>query len=246
MADPEWLKDPGWEQSERKFDNKTHYWIADPIEGFVIGKVEAEEETKKTFNRDAIQEINPAKFEKTEDMANLTFLNEASVLHNLRQRFASMMIYTYSGLFLVCINPLQNAPDLLGFRGQHVHHENQSMLITGESGAGKTENTKKVISYFARIGAPPPKEGQKKKSLNTRSLTTFEDYHFVSQAEITVPGMNDTEEFACTDNAFDVMGFSADEKDGLYRTCAAIMHMGEMKFKQKPREEQAENRRHDE
>lgn len=36
------------------------------------------------------------------------------------------------------------------------------------------------------------------------------------------------------------MGFTPEEKDGLYRTCAAIMFMGEMKFKQKPREEQAE------
>lgn len=36
------------------------------------------------------------------------------------------------------------------------------------------------------------------------------------------------------------MGFNAEEKDGLYKTCAALMHMGEMKFKQKPREEQAE------
>ena len=37
--------------------------------------------------------MNPPKFEKTEDMANLTFLNDASVLHNLRQRYYSMMIY---------------------------------------------------------------------------------------------------------------------------------------------------------
>lgn len=40
--------------------------------------------------------MNPPKFEKTEDMANLTFLNEASVLHNLRQRYFSMMIYVSS------------------------------------------------------------------------------------------------------------------------------------------------------
>ena len=41
-------------------------------------------------------------------------------------------------------------------------------------------------------------------------------------------------------NAFDVMGFEPKEKNDLYKICAAIMHMGEMKFKQKPREEQAE------
>lgn len=37
--------------------------------------------------------MNPPKFEKAEDMADLTFLNDASVLHNLRQRYYSMMIY---------------------------------------------------------------------------------------------------------------------------------------------------------
>lgn len=43
-------------------------------------------------------------------MANLTFLNEASVLNNLKERYHAMMIYTYSGLFCVVINPYKRLP----------------------------------------------------------------------------------------------------------------------------------------
>lgn len=63
-----------------------------------------------TMKKDNTQEMNPPKFNRTEDMANLTFLNEASVLGNLRDRYASMMIYTYSGLFCVVINPYKWLP----------------------------------------------------------------------------------------------------------------------------------------
>ncbi|CAD5216292.1 unnamed protein product [Bursaphelenchus okinawaensis] len=369
MLDPSWLNDPGWpflrlsdeqqleEQSKRTFDNKTHTWVPDPEDGFIVGTIDSEEGEKvnitlpsgekKAVPKAECQEINPAKFEKTEDMSNLTFLNEASVLHNLKQRYSSMIIYTYSGLFLVFINPYKMLPIYtdsvanmfvnrrrsempphlfavsdLAYRNMISNQENQSMLITGESGAGKTENTKKVISYFARIGATTKSDGKKQQSSleeqiveanpaieafgngatnrnynssrygkfirihfssngklmggdidhylleksrvikqgpGERSFHMFyqmmtnaslrkdlkldddiKKYSFVSLAEITVPGMDDKAEFDCTDNAFNVMGFSKEEKLGLYKTCAAIMHMGEMKFKQKPREEQAE------
>lgn len=45
------------------------------------------------MKKDEAQEMNPPKFDKTEDMANLTFLNEASVLANLRDRYSALMIY---------------------------------------------------------------------------------------------------------------------------------------------------------
>ena len=48
---------------------------------------------EKTVKRDQIQEMNPPKFEKLEDMANLTYLNEASVLHNLKSRYCAGFIY---------------------------------------------------------------------------------------------------------------------------------------------------------
>ncbi|NWX04277.1 MYSS protein, partial [Caloenas nicobarica] len=66
------------------------------------------------------------------------------------------------------------------------------------------------------------------------------DYQFVSQGEITVASINDQEELMATDSAIDILGFSADEKTAIYKLTGAVMHYGNLKFKQKQREEQAE------
>ncbi|XP_066521768.1 myosin-11a isoform X3 [Hoplias malabaricus] len=133
---------------------------------------------KITVNKDDIQKMNPPKFSKVEDMAELTCLNEASVLHNLRERYFSGLIYTYSGLFCVVVNPYKMLPiysekiiDMYkgkkrhevpphiysitdnAYRNMMQDREDQSILCTGESGAGKTENTKKVIQYLAVVAS---------------------------------------------------------------------------------------------
>ena len=67
------------------------------------------------------------------------------------------------------------------------------------------------------------------------------DYKYCSLGEIKVKSIDDKEELLATDDSFDVLGFSKDEKDAIYRITAGLMHSGNMEFKQKPREEQAEN-----
>ncbi|KAM9225902.1 myosin-14 isoform 3-T3 [Dugong dugon] len=166
-------------------------WVPSELHGFEAaalrdeGQEEAEVELVESgrrlrLPRDQIQRMNPPKFSKAEDMAELTCLNEASVLHNLRERYYSGLIYTYSGLFCVVINPYKQLPIYTEaiiemYRGKKRHEvpphvyavtegayrsmlqdrEDQSILCTGESGAGKTENTKKVIQYLAHVASSP-------------------------------------------------------------------------------------------
>merc|ERR1719262_1346136 len=151
---------------------------------------------KKVFKSAEVGQVNPPKFEKCEDMANLTFLNDASVFWNLKVRFQAKMIYTYSGLFCIVVNPYKRYPIYtptvvkmyLGkrrnevpphlwaitetaYRNMLTNGKDQSMLITGESGAGKTENTKKVISYLAMV-ASSGKKSAKKVSLEDQIVAT--------------------------------------------------------------------------
>ncbi|KAI8488236.1 regulation of slow-twitch skeletal muscle fiber contraction [Branchiostoma belcheri] len=452
-ADPSYIYLWGDEQKMLKirnepFDPKKACFVPDPEEVFVRAEIQSIKDdmvTVKTANgktltvkNEQTQQMNPPKFNLMEDMANMTYLNESSVLNNLRERYYNTMIYTYSGLFCVVINPYQRLPIYSNtttysglfcvvinpyqrlpiytdwvvsqYKGKrktemppHLfavadsaytnmlqEHENQSMLITGESGAGKTENTKKVISYFALVaalgGTKQVEEGGKKKATledqvvqtnpvleafgnakttrnnNSSRFGKFIRIHFGSngklagadiegylleksrvisqlpaergyhifyqllsqafpqnleqlliaghgakefkflsidetehvsgelsvlcsclrvrdyggiqyqpppplpvsgpvgalcqwhahpvsvsnltfskpQGETTIPTMDDMEEMKLTDEAFDVLGFTQDEKFGVYRLTAGIMHFGNMKFKQRPREEQAE------
>merc|ERR1719297_188107 len=151
---------------------------------------------KKVFKSSEIGQVNPPKFEKCEDMADLTYLNDASVFHNLDVRFKAKLIYTYSGLFCIVVNPYKRYPIYtqtvvkmyLGKRRNEVpphlwaivetayrnmlqNSKDQSMLITGESGAGKTENTKKVIAYLAMV-ATSGKKSEKKVSLEDQIVAT--------------------------------------------------------------------------
>ncbi|XP_062284529.1 myosin-7-like isoform X3 [Scomber scombrus] len=349
------------EAQTRQFDMKRECFVPDAEVEYVKAtissrdgdKVTAETEFGKTVTVKEcdVNPQNPPKFDKIEDMAMFTFLHEPAVLFNLKERYAAWMIYTYSGLFCVTVNPYKwlpvyNQEVVNAYRGKkrseappHIFsisdnayqymlsdRENQSVLITGESGAGKTVNTKRVIQYFASIAAVGGKKdaaAEKKgtledqiiqcnpaleafgnaktirndnssrfgkfirihfdnrgklasadietylleKSRVTYQLKAERDYHifyqvlsqqkpellemllitnnpydyaFISQGETQVTSINDCDELVATDEAFDVLGFTQEEKNSIYKAVGAVMHYGNMKFKQKQREEQAE------
>jgi len=190
VVDRNAFSDPG---TQAEWAGKRLVWVPHPTMGFVpasMKKTQGEEveveliETgkKKLVSKDDMQKMNPPKYDKEEDMANLTCLNEASVLQNIKERYFSGLIYTYSGLFCVVVNPYKRLPIYtekiieiykgkkrhevpphvfaitdIAYRSMLQDREDQSILCTGESGAGKTENTKKVIQYLAYVAASKPK-----------------------------------------------------------------------------------------
>ncbi|CAL4079781.1 unnamed protein product [Meganyctiphanes norvegica] len=194
--------------ASKPYDGKKDVWVYNDKFHFALGKINAVEgefivvdaagEMKK-WKKEQVMQVNPPKYEKCEDMSNLTFLNDAAVLWNLTTRYVNKLIYTYSGLFCIAVNPYKRYPIYTdraakiyigkrrnevpphifaisegAFQGMCQNHENQSMLITGESGAGKTENTKKVIAYFACVGASTKKRkpGQKETNLEDQIVQT--------------------------------------------------------------------------
>ena len=108
------------EDQNKPYEPKQSVWVPDPktggyregllLEGAEIATIGAEDadlttkltiavgHEKVTHVQKEVGRVNPPKFEKCEDMVNLTFLNDASVFWNLKTRYVAKMIHTYSGL----------------------------------------------------------------------------------------------------------------------------------------------------
>ncbi|XP_068187607.1 unconventional myosin-XVIIIa-like isoform X2 [Antennarius striatus] len=127
-------------------------------------------------DEDDVEKANPPMFDRVEDLASLQYLNESNMMHSLRQRYGANLVHTYAGPNMVVINPVSTpsmysekvmqmfkgcrredtAPHIYGmaqaaYRNLLTTRQDQSIILLGKSGSGKTTNCQHIIQYLLTI-----------------------------------------------------------------------------------------------
>ncbi|KAE8023021.1 hypothetical protein FH972_008775 [Carpinus fangiana] len=180
-------------RNECRWDDTTSYtakkklqsWIQLPNGNWELGKILATSSSESVISlpggkvlnvkTESLVPANPDILDGVDDLMQLSYLNEPSVLYNIQCRYNQDMIYTKAGPVLVAINPFKKvslygndyieAYKLKSIESPHVYaitdtairemvrdEVNQSIIISGESGAGKTETAKIAMQYLAALG----------------------------------------------------------------------------------------------
>ncbi|RID69612.1 hypothetical protein BRARA_C01698 [Brassica rapa] len=268
-------------------------------------------------------------------MTKLAYLHEPGVLLNLKARYNANEIYTYTGNILIAVNPFKRLPHLYGndimeqykgsdfgelsphpfavadsaYRKMINEGVSQAILVSGESGAGKTESTKMLMQYLAFMGGKAQTEGRSveqqvlesnpvleafgnAKTVKNNNSSRFgkfveiqfnhmgrisgaairtyllersrvcqvsdpernyhcfymlcaapeqeieryklgepSTFHYLNQSNCySLSALDDAKEYLATRKAMEVVGISSEEQDAIFRTVAAILHLGNIEF----------------
>ena len=177
-------------KSSRKHENidglDGKVWVSDGTGSFLLGRIVElseegpiiqpmdEGEKAITAGYDSVFPAEEDEKKDVDDNCSLMYLNEATLLNNVRLRYSRDKIYTYVANILIAVNPYFEIPNLyssdtigsylgksLGTKAPHVFaiadkafrdmkvlKQSQSIIVSGESGAGKTESTKYILKYL--------------------------------------------------------------------------------------------------
>ncbi|KAL5993399.1 Myosin-1 [Asimina triloba] len=223
---------------------------------------------------ESLVSANPEILDGVDDLMQLSYLNEPSVLYNLQYRYLRDMIYTKAGPVLVAINPFKEVPlygdgYIAAYRRKsldnpHVYaiadtairemirdEVNQSIIISGESGAGKTETAKIAMQYLAALGGGSGIEyeilqtnpileafGNAKTSRNDNS-SRFSQCLLRSQELSNVLRVNAhiiyfincvLELQQLLEEALDIVHVSKEDQENVFKMLAAVLWMGDISF----------------
>ncbi|KAG4997597.1 hypothetical protein JHK85_029036 [Glycine max] len=233
----------------------SHVWIEDPEVSWIDGQVVAN--LSKIYPKD--MEAPPG---GVDDMTKLSYLHEPGVLQNLKARYELNEIYTYTGNILIAINPFQRLPHIYGahmmqqykgapfgelsphvfavadvaYRAMINEKKSNSILVSGESGAGKTETTKMLMQYLAFLGGRAGTEGrtveqQVLEEIEKYKLGNPRSFHYLNQSKCyELADVSDAREYLATRRAMDIVGISQKDQEAIFRVVASILHIGNIEF----------------
>nr|GMD42803.1 myosin-15-like isoform X3 [Ipomoea batatas] len=246
-------------------EDKDLAWVAAEVTDFIGKQVQVLTENGKKVLA-LPEKLLPRDVEEdhggVDDMTKLTYLNEPGVLDNLQKRYVLNEIYTYTGSILIAVNPFTKLPHLYNmhmmeqykgapfgelsphvfavadasYRAMMTEGQSQSILVSGESGAGKTETTKLIMQYLTYVGGRAAGddrtvEQQVLEDAEKYKLSHPSDFHYLNQSKTyNLDGVSNAEEYVKTRRAMDVVGISNEEQDAIFRTLAAILHLGNIEF----------------
>uniref|UniRef100_A0A8P4K619 Myosin-X n=1 Tax=Dicentrarchus labrax TaxID=13489 RepID=A0A8P4K619_DICLA len=227
--------------------------------------------------RERVYAMHQSSIDGVEDMSALAELHEAAIMHNLYQRYQKDNIYTNIGSILAAVNPYKQIPGLydtervdlyskhhLGELPPHIfavanecyrciwkRHDSQCVLISGESGAGKTESTKLLLQFLSMMsqksaGTPPSEKSTRVEQAIVQSsdfaalillekkhknFDSPEAFHYLSQSGcLKDKSLNDKELFNSVMEALKVLEFTEEEIRDMFKLLSGVLQLGNIEF----------------